>query len=67
MLGASPVGSPSEMFDLQKNYVELVFGFMGFENIQSVIVEPTLQGGPQVASVMRQQSIDKAKEIALDF
>jgi FMN-dependent NADH-azoreductase len=65
--GEYPLGSKSEMFDLQKKYIELIFGFIGFENVRSVVIEPTLQGGPEVASAKRHEAIDKAKEIALTF
>lgn len=65
--GEYPLGSKGEMFDLQKKYIELIFGFMGFENVRSVVIEPTLQGGPEVASVKQQAAIDKAKKIALAF
>ncbi|GAG88161.1 unnamed protein product, partial [marine sediment metagenome] len=33
----------------------------------SVVIEPTLQAGPDVAVVKRQEAIDKAKEIAIVF
>jgi len=65
--GEYPAGSATEAFDLQTKYIELIFGFIGFENIRSVVVEPTLQGGPDVAAVKRQEAIDKAKEIAVVF
>ena len=65
--GEYPVGSQAEAFDLQRKYVELILGFMGFKNLQSVVVEPTLQGGPDVAAAKRQDAIDKAKKIAADF
>ncbi len=32
-----------------------------------VVIEPTLQAGPDVAVVKRQEAIDKAKEIAIVF
>lgn len=60
-------GSQTEAFDLQKKYMELIFGFIGFENIHSVIVEPTLQGGPEVAAAKQQDAIEKAKGMAVDF
>ncbi len=65
--GEYPAGSATEAFDLQTKYIELVFGFIGFKNIRSVVVEPTLQGGPDVAAVKRQEAINKAKEIAVVF
>jgi FMN-dependent NADH-azoreductase len=65
--GEYPPGSEAEAFDLQRQYIELIFGFMGFKGIQSVFVEPTLQGGPDVAGVKRQGAIEKVKEIAEVF
>ena len=47
--GSYPTGSPGEAFDLQTRYIELIFGFMGFTDIQSLIVEPTLQAGEEGA------------------
>jgi FMN-dependent NADH-azoreductase len=54
-------------FDLQKKYLELVFGFIGFENIKSIIVEPTLHGGPDVAQQKKDKAITLAKDLAKDF
>jgi len=65
--GEYPVGSETEAFDLQTKYIELIFGFIGFENIRSVVVEPTLQGGPEVAAEKRRQAVDKVQEIAVAF
>jgi len=65
--GEYPAESEAEAFDLQTKYIELIFGFMGFENICSVVVEPTLQGGPDVAAVRHQEAIDGVKEMATDF
>ena len=62
--GRYPSGSKGAAFDLQSKYIELIFGFMGFKNIRSVFVEPTLQAGPDAAAEKRQEAIDKAKEIA---
>jgi len=65
--GEYPAGSEAEAFDLQTKYIKLIFGFMGFEDIRSVVVEPTLQGSPDVAKSKEQEAIDRAKEIAADF
>lgn len=59
--------SNAEAFDLQKKYVELIFGFMGFEDMRSLVVEPTLQSGPDVAKSRQQKAIDQAREMAVDF
>jgi len=65
--GEYPPGTAAEAFDFQKKYVELIFGFVGFEDIRSVVVEPTLQGGPDVAEAKRQKAINKAREMATAF
>lgn len=65
--GEYPPGSGSEVFDLQTKYIELIFGFIGFENIRSVIIEPTLQGGPDVTKAKLKEATSRAREIAVDF
>jgi len=65
--GEYPVGSGAEAFDLQTKYIELIFGFMGFKDIRSVVVEPTLQGGPDVAKAKRQEAVEQAREMAANF
>jgi len=65
--GQYPAGTGAEAFDLQKKYVELIFGFIGFQDIRSIVVEPTLQAGSDVAEKKLQEATQKAKEIALDF
>ena len=58
--------SSSELgaMDFQKKYVDLILGFMGFTNIKSIILEPTLMAGPDVASKAKASAIQRAKEIA---
>ena len=51
-------------FDLQKKYIEQILGFMGFENIQSIMVEPTLHGQPEDIQKMIDGSVEKARSIA---
>ncbi len=65
--GEYPTGTEAEAFDLQKKYIEMIFGFMGFENIRSIVVEPTLMGGPDVATDRLQRALEKAKTIAAEF
>lgn len=65
--GEYPAGSEAEAFDFQSKYVELIFGFMGFEDIRSLIVEPTLQGGPDLAKTRVREAIERAKEMAVNF
>lgn len=65
--GEYPAESEAEAFDLQKKYIELIFGFMGFTDIRSVIIEPTLMGGPEVAQQKLADAIEVAKQIAVEF
>lgn len=65
--GAYPPGSDAQPFDLQKRYLELAFGFIGFADIQSIVVEPTLQGGPDTAQQKLDEAIQHAKKLALNF
>ena len=65
--GKYPAGSQQEAFDFQKKYLELILAFVGLDNIRSVVVEPTLAEGPEVAQKQKAEAIEKAKGIALTF
>ncbi|RMF93787.1 MAG: FMN-dependent NADH-azoreductase [Candidatus Schekmanbacteria bacterium] len=65
--GKYPEGSEREAFDLQKKYLELVFKFIGITDSYSLILEPTLQEGAEIAERMKEQAIGKAKAIAKTF
>ena len=65
--GTYAEGSQTEAIDLQKKYIELIFGFMGFENIQSIMVEPTLNGGPEDIQKTVDLSVEKARSMAETF
>jgi len=60
-------GTGAEAFDLQKRYVEQILGFIGLTDIQSVLVEPTLAGGPEVAQQKKKEAIVEAKRLAEAF
>jgi FMN-dependent NADH-azoreductase len=64
--GAYEKGSAAEAFDLQTKYLQLALGFIGFTDIRTLVVEPTL-AGPDVAKKKREEAIAKAKEMALKF
>lgn len=65
--GEYPPGTAGEAFDLQKKYIELILGFIGFSDIRSVIIEPTLAGGADLAKQKRDDAIKKAQEMAKEF
>jgi FMN-dependent NADH-azoreductase len=60
-------GTASEMFDLQTKYLQVILGFIGLTDIRSVVVEPTLGGGSEVAAQKRKEAIKQAREIAATF
>ena len=53
--------------DFQKRYLELVLGFIGITDIRSVVVQPTLAGGPEVAKQKTEAAIAEAQEMAWTF
>lgn len=65
--GEYPEGSDAAAMDFQKKYMDLVFGFMGFTDIRSIIVEPTLAGGPETADTRKKAAIAEAQELARKF
>ena len=64
--GAYPKGSAEQAFDLQTKYFQLALGFIGFMDIRTLIVEPTL-AGPDVAKQKREEAIAKANEMGKSF
>ena len=60
-------GSGAESYDLQRPYVELILGFIGFTDVRSLTVAPTLMGGPDVASEKRSAAIQQAQSLAAEF
>jgi len=65
--GEYAVGTGGEAFDLQKKYIELIFGFIGFTDIRTIVIEPTLQGGPDVAQQKVDEAIKNAVHLASSF
>jgi FMN-dependent NADH-azoreductase len=65
--GEYPPGSEAEVFDFQTKYLKTILGFMGLTDIRTLIIEPTLAGGPDVAKEKRGAAIAKAREMAKSF
>jgi FMN-dependent NADH-azoreductase len=53
--------------DFQKRYLELALGFIGITDIRSLIVQPTLMGGPDVAKHKTEAAIAQVQEMAWTF
>jgi len=65
--GEYPAGTDYEAFDLQKKCLELILPFIGLNDINSVLVEPTLAGGADTAKQKKTKAIEKAKQMAKKF
>ena len=64
--GEYPPGSPTEPFDFQTKYLEGWLGFIGFTDIRTLVVEPTLSG-PEIADSKKSAAIEKAIKMAQSF
>ena len=56
----------AKAMDFQKSYVEMLLGFIGFTEIASVVVEPTLAAADKVAAI-EADAIAAASRIATTF
>ena len=52
--------------DFQKGYLDVLLGFLGFEDVHSVVIEPTL-GTPDDVSRTEADAIAQAKKLAAMF
>jgi len=65
--GEYEAGSDTAAFDMQKPYLELILGFMGFTRIASIEAQPTLMGGPDVGREKLDAAIALLREKARSF
>ncbi len=65
--GEYAAGTGGEGFDLQKKYIELILGFIGFTDIRTIVIEPTLQGGPDVARQKVDTAVKTAVQLVAEF
>ena len=64
--GAYTTGTGMESYDLQKPYLELILGFIGFSDIQKIAIESTL--GPQEEKEKNMAvALEQAKTVAANF
>ncbi|MFZ5658299.1 MAG: FMN-dependent NADH-azoreductase [Pseudomonadota bacterium] len=64
--GAYGAGTGAEGFDFQKPYVENWLRFIGFTDVRSILVEPTL-AQPETAANAREQALEEARAVAVGF
>ena len=60
--GAYGSGTGSEALDLQRSYMETILKFIGFHDIKSIIIEPTLSSPEE-----KEKAIKHAKEEAIQL
>ncbi len=65
--GEYPAGTAAEAYDFQKKYLELALGFIGITNVGSIVVEPTLAGGPETAAAKREAALTAAAAAGKTF
>jgi FMN-dependent NADH-azoreductase len=65
--GAYAPGSDTEGLDLQKKFLDLALGFIGLTDVRSVVVEPTLMGGPETAQSKQDEAVEEARRLAVEF
>jgi len=57
-------GTETEALDFQTPYLTMIMGFIGFQDIRTIKVEPTLAGGPERAEKRVAQAVEKARAMA---
>ncbi len=65
--GSYPPGTPGEAFDMQKRYMETILGFIGFTDLRSIIIDPTLMLGPEDYTKLVEEKKDEARALAAQF
>ena len=60
-------GTQAQAYDMQSGYIELILRFIGFTDIRSIVVEPTLARGTEAAEEKRHTAIEQAQRMSRDF
>ena len=63
---AYPPGSDFFDIDFQKRYIDFLLGFVGFEDIRSLVIEPMLSASDEVAAT-RARMIDEGRAAGASF
>lgn len=64
--GEYEAGAPAASYDQQRRYVEQWLGFIGFSDVETILVEPTLRSSEAVAAG-KTRALEQARSIARDF
>jgi len=60
-------GSGGEAFDMQKPYLEAILRFMGFSDVRTIVIQPTLMSGPEAAGRKLHEAVAAAKALAAEL
>ncbi len=64
--GGSYSAGGAQGMDYQTSYLEMLLGFIGFKDIRSIVIEPTM-GSPEHVATVEEAAKESAKEIAKKF
>lgn len=62
--GKYPTGTQDAFLDMQKPYLELILKFIGFTDISTVVAEPMLAEGEEVAQAAIREAMEVARSLA---
>ena len=65
--GAYGPGTGAEAYDLQLPYLRMILGFVGYTDVETILVEPTLQKGKDAAEAALAKAVELARTQAGDF
>jgi len=65
--GEYPPGTGGAAFDFQRPYLETILRFIGFTDISTIVVEPTLAGGAKIADEKLAKAVAEARAKARVF
>jgi len=65
--GAYGPGTGFEAMDFQKTYMEQILGFIGFTEIKSIVVEPTLMVSPEEKDKIVAGAVEEARKLAAGY
>lgn len=64
--GTYPTGSPAAAMDLQMPYMQLWLNFIGFQDIRTLAINPTL-GGADTTAQIKATAVEEAQKLAQEF
>ena len=57
-------GTPAEGMDMQRPYLEAILRFIGFAEIHTIVIGPTMASGPDAADAALARAVEEAEALA---